>query len=280
MPKPSNVLMHACRNVAIAAVLVGPAAAAGSPSEAPMSISTVSTGSDPYAWLEDVTGDKPLAWAKQQNTRTEAELAADPGFARLKTRLLEVLDSKEKIPGVEKIGDWYYNFWKDAQHERGLWRRTTLEEYRKPQPQWETVIDLDALGKAEGENWVWHGADCFKPEYKRCLVALSRGGADADVTREFDLASKSWIKDGFFRPESKGGLSWIDRDTVFVYTDFGSGSMTTSGYPRVAKLWKRGTPMSAASLVYDTQGRLRLYTRYGTGPQALASDLQLLLKPA
>ena len=258
MPKPLNVLMHACRNVAIAAVLVGPAAAAGSPSEAPMSISTVSTGSDPYAWLEDVTGEKPLAWAKQQNTRTEAELAADPGFARLKTRLLEVLDSKEKIPGVEKIGDWYYNFWKDAQHERGLWRRTTLDEYRKPQPQWETVIDLDALGKAEGENWVWHGADCFKPEYKRCLVALSRGGADADVTREFDLTTKQWVKDGFLRPESKGALGWIDQDTVYVFTDFGkdasgAGSMTSSGYPRIVKQWRRGTPIASATLVYEGQ---------------------------
>ena len=125
MPKPLNVLMHACRNVAIAAVLVGPATAADSPSEAPMSDSTASTGSDPYAWLEDVTGDKPLAWAKQQNTRTEAELAADPGFAQLKTRLLEVLDSKEKIPGVEKIGDWYYNFWKDRDNPKGLWRRSS-----------------------------------------------------------------------------------------------------------------------------------------------------------
>jgi prolyl oligopeptidase len=251
MTKPLSVLLsQACQVVAIAVAFVGPAVAADSASEAAMSTT------DPYAWLEDVTGDKPLAWATQQNTRTEAELAADPGFAQLKTRLLEVLDSREKIPAVEKIGDYYYNFWKDAQHERGLWRRTTLDEYRKPQPQWETVIDLDALGKAEGENWVWHGADCFKPEYKRCLVALSRGGADADITREFDLTSLQWVKDGFSRPESKGALGWIDQDTVYVFTDFGKDaagvdSMTASGYPRIVKQWKRGTPLESATLVYE-----------------------------
>ena len=246
MLKLSTVrLLHACQILAIAAALAGPAVAADSQSEA-----TMSTTADPYAWLEDVTGDKPLAWARAQNARTEAELAADPGFQQLQTRLLEVLDSEEKIPEVEKIGDHYYNFWKDAQHERGLWRRTTLDEYRKLQPQWETVIDLDALNKAEGKNWVWHGADCFKPEYKRCLVALSRGGADADVTREFDLTTRQWVKDGFFRAESKGALGWIDQDTVYVFTDFGPGSMTSSGYPRIVKQWQRGTPIASATLVY------------------------------
>src|SRR3546814_19623607 len=122
-----------------------------------------------------------------------------------------------------------------------LWRRTTLDEYRKPEPRWETVIDLDALNKAEGENWVWHGADCFKPESRRCLVALSRGGADADVTREFDLTTMQWVEDGFFRPDSKGALGWIDDATVYVFTDFRAGSMTESGYTRTVKEWKRGS---------------------------------------
>ena len=237
-----------------------------------MSDSTASPGSDPHAWLEDVMGEKPLAWAKQQNVRTEAELAADPGFAQLKARLLEVLDSKEKIPAVEKIGDWYYNFWKDADHARGLWRRTTLDEYRKPQPRWETVIDLDALGEAEGEKWVWHGADCFKPGLpgegpRHCLVALSRGGADADVTREFDLVTKTWVQDGFFRPESKGQLGWIDPDTVYVLTDFGPGSMTSSGYPRIVKEWKRGTPMASATRVYEARaGDISAYGFHDNSP--------------
>lgn len=208
-------------------------------------------GHDTYAWLEDVTGDKPLAWVKEQNAKAEARLAQSPQFKEMEAGIRAVLDSDAKIPGVEKIGDYYYNFWKDKQHERGVWRRTTLVEYRKAEPLWETVLDLDALNKAEGENWVWHGANCLRPQYTRCLIALSRGGADADVTREFDIARKEWIKDGFFRPEAKGGLGWIDQDNVFVYTDFGDGTMTTSGYPRVVKRWKRGTPMSAATPVYE-----------------------------
>ncbi|MBO9875162.1 MULTISPECIES: prolyl oligopeptidase family serine peptidase [Xanthomonas] len=206
---------------------------------------------DPYAWLEDVTGTKALDWVKAQNAKTEARLAETPAFKAREAGIREVLDSDAKIPAVQKIGPYYYNLWKDRAHERGLWRRTTLDEYRKPEPKWETVLDLDALNKAEGENWVWHGANCLRPEYRRCLIALSRGGADADVTREFDLSSKQWIKDGFFRPEAKGGLSWIDADTVYLYTDFGPGSLTSSGYPRVVKQWKRGTPMSSATLVYE-----------------------------
>ena len=226
---------------------------AGMMTAAPMggAMAAESGDSDRYAWLEEVTGETPLAWVKEQNARSEGRLAQTPAFRQMENSIREVLDSDAKIPGVEKIGDYYYNFWKDKQHERGLWRRTTLAEYRKPAPQWETVLDLDALNKAEGENWVWHGAECLRPDYSRCLIALSRGGADADVTREFDLSSRTWIKDGFFRPESKGGLNWIDKDNVFVYTDFGDGSMTTSGYPRVAKLWKRGTPMDTATVVYE-----------------------------
>jgi prolyl oligopeptidase len=218
---------------------------------------------DPYAWLEDVTGAEPLAWVHAQNARTDAELAGTPQFAQLEGDLRAILDSDAKIPDVEKIGAYYYNFWKDAQHAHGLWRRTTLDEYRKPQPQWETVIDLDALNQLEQENWVWHGADCLKPTrpgevHQHCLIALSRGGSDADVTREFELVGKQWVVDGFFRPEAKGALGWIDRDTVFVATDFGPddagmSAMTTSGYPRIAKQWRRGTPLAEATVVYAGQ---------------------------
>ncbi len=240
-------LVHACQALAVAA---GLAAASGSAlAEEP------AVAADPYAWLEDVTGDKPLQWVKSQNAKTEAEIAATPEFKQLEGKIRTMLDSDAKIPGVEKIGDYYYNFWKDKNHERGLWRRTTLEEYRKSQPRWETVLDLDALNAAEGlqddKKWVWHGASCRRPDYDRCLIALSRGGADADVTREFDLANKQWVKDGFFRAEAKGALGWKDADTVYAYTDFGAGSMTPSGYPRIAKEWKRGTPMSAAAVVYE-----------------------------
>ncbi|NZA27820.1 S9 family peptidase [Luteimonas sp. SJ-92] len=206
---------------------------------------------DPYQWLEDVEGEKALDWVREQNAKAEAELADTPGFKTLEAELLAIYDSDERIPVVEKMGEYYYNFWRDKDHERGIWRRTTLEEYRKPRPQWEVLLDLDALNAAEGENWVWHGADCLRPDYERCLIALSRGGADADVTREFDMAAKDWVEDGFFRPEAKGGLQWIDRDNVYVYTDFGDGSLTSSGYPRIVKQWRRGTPMEQAELVYE-----------------------------
>ncbi|HVJ37074.1 MAG TPA: S9 family peptidase, partial [Stenotrophomonas sp.] len=206
---------------------------------------------DPYAWLEEVEGSRALDWVKAQNDRTEARLAASPQFKQMDSSIREVLDSDAKIPGVQKIGEYYYNFWKDRQHERGVWRRTTLDEYRKPSPKWETVLDLDALNKAENAQWVWHGADCLRPDYKRCLIALSRGGSDADVTREFDLSTKQFVSDGFFRPEAKGGLGWIDADTVYVYTDFGPGSQTSSGYPRIVKRWRRGQPLQKAELVYE-----------------------------
>lgn len=209
--------------------------------------------SDPHQWLEAVTDEKALDWVRTQNAQAEAELAATPEFKQLESDLLGIYDSDDKIPAVYKQGEWYYNFWRDKNHERGIWRRTTLEEYRKPQPQWETVLDLDALNQAEGENWVWHGASCLRPAYTRCLIALSRGGADADVTREFDVASKSWVEGGFFREEAKGALGWIDQDNVYVYTDFGDGSLTSSGYPRIVKQLARGQSMDQATLVYEGQ---------------------------
>lgn len=206
---------------------------------------------DPYQWLEEIEGARALAWVREHNARTEAELAATPQFRQLEADIRTILDSDAKIPYVEKIGDFYYNLWKDKDHARGVWRRTTLAEYRKPNPTWETVLDIDALNVAEQETWVWHGARHRKPDNTRCLIALSRGGSDADVTREFDLISKTWVEGGFYRPAAKGGLGWIDADTVYVYTDFGQGSLTSSGYPRIVKEWKRGTPLEAAKVVYE-----------------------------
>ncbi len=206
---------------------------------------------DTWRWLEEVTGDKPLAWVAEQNARTIGALAQSADFKNLEARLLSIYDSRDRIPFVQKIGPWYYNFWQDAEHVRGLWRRTTMAEYRKAAPSWETVIDLDALGRTENENWVWHGSSCLPPKYERCVVSLSRGGADADIKREFDLAQKAFVPGGFALPEAKGGVGWIDRDTVYVSTDFGPGSMTSSGYPRVVKLWRRGTPLESATLVYE-----------------------------
>ena len=206
---------------------------------------------DENLWLDDIDGAKPLDWVKARNAETVSKYAESQDFKTLDARLLEMLDSDAKIPMVSKIGDHFYNFWRDKQHPKGLWRRTTLAEYRKDKPAWDTVIDLDALAASEKENWVWHGAQCLKPDYRRCLVSLSRGGADADVVREFDLSTKAFIKDGFALPEAKSQVAWIDDDHIYVATDFGPGSMTTSSYPRIVKEWKRGTPLASAQTVYE-----------------------------
>lgn len=195
------------------------------------------TAKDPNLWLETIDGPKQLDWVKQQNAETVKTYADNAEFKQLDGRLLEVLDSNARIPMVSKIGDHFYNFWRDKEHPKGLWRRTSLDEYRKDKPNWETVIDLDALAASEKENWVWHGADCLKPAYRRCLVALSRGGADASVIREFDLTDKQFVKDGFDLPEAKSNVNWMDSDHVYVATDFGPGSMTKSSYPRIVKEW-------------------------------------------
>ena len=208
---------------------------------------------DPYLWLEGVEDAKALDWVRARNAVSEKQLAGDPGFEALRGSLLEILDSNARIPYVSKMGGYFYNFWRDKNNPQGVWRRTTLAEYRKESPRWEVLLDIDALGKAEGVNWVWGGADCLRPAYDRCLISLSRGGADADVTREFDVSDKAFVTGGFARPEAKGQIGWIDADTVYVSTDFGPGSMTSSGYPRIAKEWKRGTPMSAAKTIYEGQ---------------------------
>ena len=233
-------MSHISNAVLVAGLAIAGGAAAQTPPQ-----------DDPYAWLEDVSGAKSLDWVKARNAKAEADIASSASFKTLEAQIRASLDSTAKIPGVEKIGAYYYNFWKDAQHQRGLWRRTTLEEYRKPEPAWETVLDLDALNAAEGTQWVWHGANCLRPNYQRCLIALSPGGSDADVTREFDLTRKQFVEGGFFRPEAKGGLGWIDENTVYVFTDFGAGTLTSSGYPRIVKQWTRGTPLTSAKPVYD-----------------------------
>ncbi|MET4579930.1 prolyl oligopeptidase family serine peptidase [Ottowia thiooxydans] len=206
---------------------------------------------DPYDWLEDVQGERSLAWVRERNAASQSELAARPEYESTRVQLLEVMNAQDRIPWVSRRGDWLYNFWQDEQHKRGIWRRTTLAEYRKPQPVWETVLDIDALNQAEGENWVWGGADCLAPDYRRCLLQLSRGGADATVVREFDTVSKEFVQDGFNLPEAKLSIEWADDNTVYVATDFGPGSLTDAGYPRVIKRWERGTPVLAAVVVFE-----------------------------
>ncbi|MEY4908665.1 MAG: hypothetical protein RL260_2383 [Pseudomonadota bacterium] len=214
---------------------------------------------DPNLWLEDVQGEAALDWVRAHNDRAQAELCARPEYADFKPRLLALLNSRERIPYVNRVGPHFYNFWQDAQHVRGLWRRTTLASYRQPEPDWEAVLDLDALAAVEGENWVWHGEDVLAPaqpggEWRRCLVSLSRGGADATVVREFDLIDKCFLTEaegGFTLPEAKSSAGWLDADTLVVGTDFGPGALTDSGYPRVIRRWHRGTPLGAAVTIHE-----------------------------
>jgi prolyl oligopeptidase len=217
----------------------------------PLILVTAMAAEDPRLWLEDVEGEQALEWVVAQNEETVAELATSESFTAAKDRLLEIYDSNDRIPGVSERGGYLYNFWRDAEHPRGLWRRTTLDSYRQDEPEWDVLIDIDKLAEDEGENWVYAGVGCLPPEYTMCLVEFSRGGADATVTREFDVNTRSFVEGGFELPEAKGGLSWIDADTVYVNTDFGEGSMTDSGYPRIVKRWKRGTDLSEAEVVYE-----------------------------
>lgn len=206
---------------------------------------------DPYLWLEDVEGEQAMTWVKQHNEATLAVLKAQPAFEPTYQKALDILNSDKRIayPGFQ--GDYIDNFWQDEKNERGLWRRTTLKEYLKPSPRWEILLDVDKLSRDEGQSWVYKGAVGFYPDYRLYLVSLSRGGGDAVVVREFDAGTKQFVKDGFCLPEAKGSLTWKDRDTVYVQTDFGPGTLTASGYPRVTKLWKRGTPLSEARTVFE-----------------------------
>ncbi|MEU5218632.1 prolyl oligopeptidase family serine peptidase [Streptomyces sp. NPDC020807] len=212
---------------------------------------TETEADDPYLWLEEVSGEAALAWVAERNAETAAVLAADPGFAPLKARVREVLDASDRIPYTVRRGPHLYNFWRDAEHVRGVWRRTTLEQYRKDAPEWELLLDVDALAAAEDEKWVWDGARVRYPEHDRALVRLSRDGGDAVVVREFDLATRTFVEDGFRLPEAKTRIGWIDADTVFVGTDTGPGSLTDSGYPRQVRRWRRGTPVEQAETVYE-----------------------------
>lgn len=211
---------------------------------------------DPYLWLEEVLDEQALDWVRERNARTKEEFATPERFQALQSSLRAMLDTDDRIPAPGRRGQYLYNFWRDAEHVRGIWRRTSMAEYRKSEPNWDVIIDVDALAEAEGENWVWGGATVFRPSQERALVSLSRGGADASVVREFDMTARTFLAPdapdhGFYLPEAKSSIGWIDIDTVYVGTDFGPGSLTESGYPRIAKRWQRGTTLDAAETVFE-----------------------------
>jgi prolyl oligopeptidase len=205
---------------------------------------------DPYLWLEDILGQDALDWVRARNEPTVEEFSGDE-FERMRTEALEVLDTDARIPYVRRRGDYLYNFWRDAANPRGLWQRTTLDSYRSDNPDWDVLIDVDELARVDDENWVWAGANVIYPEYTRALVSLSRGGSDAAIVREFDMATREFIDDGFALAEAKSQTSWVDPDTLLVGTDFGEGSLTDSGYPRIVKRWRRGQQLEDAQTVFE-----------------------------
>ncbi len=207
--------------------------------------------SDPFLWLEEVDGPRAIEWVKAQNAVSTRELGAVPEYSPILDRCLEIMDSKERIPMPGQEGAFLYNFWQDPGHERGILRRTTLASYRTAQPEWETVLDIDALCKAEGKQWVYKGRSVLPPDYRRCIVSLSPGGSDAVEMREFDLVDKAFVSGGFTLPVGKQETIWKDANTLWVATDFGEGSMTPSGYPRIVKEWKRGTPLTEARTIFE-----------------------------
>lgn len=228
----------------------------GSSTDSSASDSSSSGGSsadDPYIWLEDIESADSMDWVKAQNKKTTPLLEAVPGFGQTRDDLLAIGDSKDRIPDIRRIGDKVYNFWQDADHVRGIWRRTTLESYRAETTEWETVLDLDKLEKDTGEKWVWGGATCLAPEGRRCMISLSPGGSDAAVIREFDTGANNFVIGGFELPEAKSQVSWEDENHILVATNFGPDSLTDSGYARTIRRWKRGSNLESATEVFAGQ---------------------------
>ncbi len=208
---------------------------------------------DPYLWLEEIDSTRALDWVRAQNAATERKLATQPLYLELQREALAALDSPSRLPSVNQMGKWIYSLWKDDQHPRGIYRRATLDELRKPNPAWEVVLDVDDFAKREGKPWVFHGMDCLPPAYKQCLMSLSPGGGDAEAIREFDPEKLAFEPQGFSVPSAKTSAAWRDADSVFIGTDFGPGSLTSSGYPRTVRLWNRGTPLASAPTLFEAK---------------------------
>ena len=247
LPRPASLL------AALAVSLTAQASFAMSnakpASVSPSSDSRAATIADPYLWLEDVDGPRSLEWVKAENARSLKVLEGDPRYASLHAQALELAQAKDRIPRPEFIGGEVYNFWQDADHVRGLWRATSVGDYAGASPDWRTVLDLDAVSKAQGANWVWKGAICQRPAETRCLLQLSDGGEDAVSVREFDLSTGQFTQAGFDLPRSKQDVDWIDRDTLILARDWGPGTLTASGYPFVVKVLHRGQALRQAQTV-------------------------------
>ena len=214
------------------------------------SAQTPAPADDPFVWLEEIEGERALAWARAENERTLGDLQGDPRYRQYHDRALEILQARDRIPPVAMRRGALYNFWQDEDHVRGIWRRTSLDSYRSDDPQWETVLDVDALARAENANWVYQGAACLPPEERRCLIELSDGGRDASVLREYDTVERRFVEGGFDLPQAKQAAAWIDSDTLLVARDWGPGTLTASGYPFVVKRLRRGQAIDQAEEVF------------------------------
>ena len=232
---------------------------------------------DPYIWLEDKDGAKPLAWVETENARTLARLESDPRYKTFYDQAFAIASAEDRIPSPELIGGKVTNLWRDAAHPQGIWRWTTRADYATAAPRWTTLLDLDALSKAEGKKWVWKGVTCLDPDQKLCLVALSEGGEDATTLREFDLAAGAFVEGGFVLPISKQEVAWLDRDTLLVARDWGEGTLSKSTYPFVIKTVKRGRPLAEAQEVYrgtvDDLGAFPMVLSDGKGNRAVTITL-------
>ncbi|MGH6951453.1 MAG: S9 family peptidase, partial [Vitreimonas sp.] len=236
---------------------LGLAAGCASPGLAPSEAATAApadAAADPYLWLEEVEGERALEWVHGQNARSLPVLENDPRYQGLLNAALEVAQSRDRLPLGQLRGGYLYNFWQDETHVRGVLRRARLDAYAANAPQWETLLDIDALARTENANWVFQGADC-DPSGVRCMLSLSNGGLDASTDREFDMETRSFVEGGFVVPEAKSNLGWLDRDTLLVATNWGEGSLTESGYPFVLKAWRRGTPLSSATEIMRGEPR-------------------------
>ncbi|MDF1769054.1 prolyl oligopeptidase family serine peptidase [Maricaulis sp.] len=207
----------------------------------------IDPNNDPRVWLEDVEGERALEWVGGQNERTFDRLQGDERYETLRDQALAIYQSTDRIPYGSYSGGFIWNFWQDAEQTHGLWRRATLESYLTDDPEWDVVLDLDALSEAEDRNWVWRGSNCLAPDYDRCILTLSDGGSDAAIRREFSISDRAFVEGGFETQEAKGGVSWIDENTVMVGLAIDPEDTTSSGYPSVAYRWERGTDLADAT---------------------------------
>jgi len=246
---------------AVLAALIGTQGASAARAQTPQSNQTTiakappqgADAADPYLWLEDKDGARALAWVREQNGKSLPVLQSDPHYAALYAQALKINQSAARIPYPSFLHGSIYNFWQDASHVRGIWRRTSLESCRTASPAWHTVLDLDALAKREHANWVWEGSDCAQPQETRCLLQLSDGGEDARTLREFDLTTGRFVPGGFVLPREKQNVTWADANTLLVSRAWKPGQLTTSGYAYVVKRLRRGQPLSSATPVFSGQ---------------------------